>query len=565
MADLSAPGVYTNITDQTFARSGVRTVGTAIVGPTPSGPPMVPTIVTSYEEYKANFGTAFVSGSYYYEYLTSIAARNYFDNGGDTLLVTRIVSGSGATMKTYASASVATSGSTSVSAFTLALQDFGSAYNGSTTQFGRKWEISSVNTQLGTFSINIRRGDDTDTNKIILESWNNLALDPQLPNYISRTIGDTVTYYDSVTNTVKSEGGTENKGTYITVKTVDSPLIDSLDANGLLKSAYLSKLPIAGTSGSFAGGTDGVVFAGEATLFEKITGSPSNVQGYTATPYVQALDLLSNKLEYDFKVLLLPGISPDNANMSTVIASLSSLMQTRKDAVAILDTTTFGATPAAAISAISSLDNSYLAAYYPWGQTYSLELGRNVWVSPSTVMGGVYKFNDSVSNVWFAPAGFNRGGIPSLSKTERKLTQDEIALLYNAGVNPLATFPNVGIVAWAQNTLQKRISHLRKVSIQRLVIDVKRQAEDIAKYLIYEPNTIALRNKFKAQLTPYLESVAQKQGLYNFRIIMDETNNTSEVIDRYELRGQIIIQPTVAVEIILLNITVAATGVDISQ
>ena len=104
MAEFQAPGVYTTYTDKSYQNPGIVEVGTAIVGPTPSGPPMVPTVVTSYDEYRLTFGTTFVSGSYYYEYLTSIAARNFFENGGNTLLVTRVVSGSGATFKTYASA-----------------------------------------------------------------------------------------------------------------------------------------------------------------------------------------------------------------------------------------------------------------------------------------------------------------------------------------------------------------------------------------------------------------------------------------------------------------------------
>lgn len=559
----NSPGVYVDITDNTFQRSGIVQVGTAIVGPTPSGPPMVPTLVTSYDEYKSKFGTVFTSGSYHYEYLTSITAKNFFDNGGNTLLVTRIVSGSGATLKTYASGSIMSSGS-ATSAFTLSVNGFGTLYNGSTTSFGRKVEVTSVDTTYGTFTLQIRRGDDSNINKIVLDTISNVSLDPMQPNYIARVLGDTTPFYNSVTNSVDEEGAFENTNEYIRVKSVDRVMIDSLDSNGLLKSSYVSWLPAVGSIITFAGGVDGVVTP-SATFFNAITGTPTNVQGYTAEPYIQALNLLKNTIEYDFKVIVLPGISPDNTNMSTVVASLNSLVQDRGDCIAILDPTVYGVSLSAAKTAVSSLDNRYIATYYPWGQTYSLELGRNVWVPPSVVIPGVYEFNDATGQPWFAPAGYLRGGIPSLSKVEKKLTQSDIKELYDAGINPLVMYPSNGVVVMAQNTLQKRISHMRKVNIVRLVLHVGRYAKFLAKDMLFEQNTIKLRTDFKNKINPYLESIAQKEGLYAYRVVMDETNNTSDVIDRYELRGQLIIQPTITAEIIRLNITVAATGVNISE
>jgi phage tail sheath protein FI len=525
---------------------------------------MVPTVVTSYDEYRLTFGTTFVSGSYYYEYLTSIAARNFFENGGNTLLVTRVVSGSGATFKTYASASVATTGSPLSSSFTLAVNDFGSAYNGLGTQFTRKWHVTEVNTDLGTFSLDIRRGDDTDVNKIILETWRGLSLDPMQPNYIGRVIGDSVEYYDSVTSSVKEEGNFTNNSNYIYVKSVDSPLLDSLDNNGYFKSAFIPKLPAVNSSGSFNGGTDGLLFNGESTFYEQITGTPTNVQGFTALPYTQALSLLSNKTQYDFKVIALPGISPDNANMGSVVTALSGIINDRQDCMGILDPTVYGSTVTQAKSSVLAVDNNGLAAYWPWVQLYNPEIGRNVWVPASTLMVGVYNYTDKVAAEWYAPAGFRRGGLVTANKAEKKLTSSEIGDLYNAGVNPIATFPNEGLVVWGQNTLQKKLSHLRKVGVKRLVINIKRKSEEIARTMVFEQNTAALRNDFKAKLNPYLEKITQQQGLYAYRVIMDETNNTSDVIDRYEVRGEIIIQPTTAAEFIRLNITVAASGVDIT-
>ena len=174
-------------------------------------------------------------------------------------------------------------------------------------------------------------------------------------------------------------------------------------------------------------------------------------------------------------------------------------------------------------------------------------------------MQGVYAFNDRIAAPFFAPAGLNRGGLP-VTRTEFKVTQALRDTLYDNRVNPLATFPRVGPVAFGQKTLQKKASALDRINVRRLLITLKNFIGDTSKNLVFEQNTTQTRNRFLNAVNPFLESVQQRQGLFAFRVVMDETNNTAEAIDRNQLIGQIFIQPTRTAEFIVLDYTIQPTG-----
>ena len=148
----------------------------------------------------------------------------------------------------------------------------------------------------------------------------------------------------------------------------------------------------------------------------------------------------------------------------------------------------------------------------------------------------------------------------TVARAERKLTQGNRDDLYAANVNPIGTFPNSGVVVFGQKTMQKKASALDRVNVRRLLIELKSYISQIADNLVFEQNSIATRNNFLAQVNPYLESVQQRQGLYAFKVVMDESNNTPDVIDRNELVGQIFLQPTRTAEFIMLDFNVLPTG-----
>jgi hypothetical protein len=572
-----SPGVFQNESDQSLVSQGIQGTATAVVGPTVLGQPFVPTYVTSYSEYLAKFGETFQSGGYYYEYFTSLAAKDFFQNGGQTLLVTRVISSGSTNMSTYSSASVTALMNAASSSFTLEtlawgniMNNSGSITNGalaSGSSVNVRWEVTQVNTGSGTFTLAVRQGSDNTAQPNYLETWPNLSLDPAQPNYISRVIGDNKPVYkvDSDGNPyIDYTGSYANASQYVRVKSVTIPLVDSIDNNGFFKSGslvpglsttYSGSLPALG-SGSIGGAFNGGLVATSNTQLMNESITANNVQGFDSASYIAAFNLLANKDEYRYNVLLSPGIALNNGAVATMI----SICEGRGDAIAMVDATLYGSVITSAATSAAGQNSNYAATYWPWVQVFSSGLGKAVWVPPSTVMGGVLAFNDQVGAEWFAPAGLNRGGVPSVLRAERKLSQSDRDTLYDASVNPLATFPGNGVVVFGQKTLQKKATALDRVNVRRLLIALKDFIGQVANNLVFEQNTTVTRNLFLSQVNPYLDSVVQRQGLYAYKVVMDESNNTPDVIDRNQLVGQIYIQPTKTAEFIILNFNVLPTG-----
>ncbi len=319
-------------------------------------------------------GETFKSGSYYYEYLTSLAAKDFFNNGGQTLLVTRVISSGSSNMSTYASATVtSTNTSSSFVVETLAWGDImnntssmtnGALASGSATNV--RWEVTQVSTGSGTFTLAVRAGNDNTSQPNYLETWNNLSLDPAQPNYISRVIGDFKPVYSLDSDgapIITSTGSYSNASQYIRVRSVSQVQVDSVDNNGNYKSASLaSGLPALG-SGSFGGSFAGGLPASAASvqlMNESITNG--NVQGFAPADYTAAFNLLTNKDEYQFNVLLAPGVTLGNSAVSKMI----SVCEDRGDAIAIVDTTLYGQTVTAAGTAAAGQSSNYAATYWPW-------------------------------------------------------------------------------------------------------------------------------------------------------------------------------------------------------
>jgi hypothetical protein len=566
-----SPGVFQNESDQSLVQRGIQGTATAIVGPTVLGQPFVPTYVTSYSEFASKFGETFKSGSYYYEYFTSLAAKDFFQNGGQTLLVTRIVTSGSTSMSTYASASVGaftgTGSSFDIEAITWGniMDNVSPTVSGSLTSGSAvnvRWEVTNVNTGSGTFNLTVRAGNDNNAQKNYIETWPNLSLDPALPNYISRVIGDIKPVYrvDSDGNPfIDQTGSYANASQYIRVKAITTPQIDSIDNNGNYKATlYSGSLPALGSgsnSGAFGGGV--IATANAQLMNENIT--TSSIQGFIPADFNAAFNILANKDEYKYNVLIAPGVGLDCSAASTMISTVEG----RGDAIALLSTGIYG-TPingsTGAVTLAAGQSSNYSAAYYPWVQVYSSNLGKTVWCPPTTVMAGVFAFNDQVGAEWFAPAGLNRGGIPSVLKAEKRLSQADRDTLYAGNVNPLATFPGEGVVVFGQKTLQRKATALDRVNVRRLLISLKDYIGQVSRNLVFEQNTNVTRNKFLAQVNPYMESVVQRQGLYAYKVVMDGSNNTADVIDRNQLVGQIYVQPTKTAEFIVLNFNILPTG-----
>jgi hypothetical protein len=580
---LISPGVFLQENDLSQITQGPIQVGAALVGPTVTGRANIPTVVTSYSQYKQVFGAAFISGGLSYEYLTSIAAMNYFEQGGSSLLVTRVTSAS----YTPATASVPSiAGGTAFSLETISVGDVmnnsygvGSVVNGilpSGSAANVRWEITQCDTGSGEFTLIIRRGDDYANNKSVLETWSGLTLDPNQSNYIAYVLGDQVmtpTQDENGNYYLQYTGSYVNKSKYVRVSSVPSPTPGYLNTQGQPQTQYKTLMPTVG-SGSYQGtfGTaQGALYGGlgvnPLNMFEAIPSSTStranNVQGLIDSDYTIAINILGSKDSYKFNSIFAPGINSKNA--ITSITALLTLAQTRGDNIAVVDMVGYGQNISTVATEVSQYDNSYGATYWPWVQIRSRETGRINFVPASTIIPAVYEYNDRISAEWFAPAGLNRGGLPTVIQPERRLSVTDRNNLYVASVNPIATFPGVGTVVYGQKTMQARASALDRVNVRRLLISLKGYIGQIAEQIVFEPNTQVTRNKFLSQVNPYLEYVQQKQGLYAFQVVMDETNNTPDVIDRNQLVGTIYLQPTRTAEFIQLDFNILPTGTTFGQ
>jgi hypothetical protein len=284
--------------------------------------------------------------------------------------------------------------------------------------------------------------------------------------------------------------------------------------------------------------------------------SSTTADGYTS--YKKALDTISNADEFDINMISTPGII--HSLHSAITSYAKDVCEDRGDAFYVMDAVGINDNIATAVSTTEGFDSNYAATYYPWVKILDMDRNKPIWVPPSVVLPGVIAFNDRVSAEWFAPAGLNRGGLTEVVEVKSRLTQSERDTLYEARINPIAVFPATGVCVWGQKTLQGRPSALDRINVRRLLIAAKKFIASSTRYLVFEQNTSQTRTRFLNIVTPYLESIQQRQGLYAFRVIMDESNNTPDIIDRNILYGQLFLQPAKTAEFIILDFNIQNTG-----
>ena len=425
----------------------------------------------------------------------------------------------------------------------------------------------------GKFSLLIRSGNDWEKRKIVLEQFDNLSLDPLDQNYIAKRVGDqSITLQGSGTTEpyVKAVGDYPNKSNYVRVEVFEHGRTPNyLDENGNVTiPEFSASLPAKGSGsmgGTFLGGTDGTK-SHPINFYDNIT--QTNTQGLNPTAalsgktaYEDAINLLANQDEYDINLLYMPGIT--SANHSSIVTNALDMCENRGDCFAVIDPVLYNSSISAVTSEGTKFNSSYGAMYWPWIQIQD-SAGMMRWVPGSVGASEVFAFNDKTRHPWFAPAGLNRGGINAV-QAERKLLNSTRDTLYVNRINPIATYPGQGVCIWGQKTLQKKSSALDRVNVRRLMIAVKKFIASSSRFLLFEQNTQTLRKEFLSIANPFLEKVQQKSGLNAFKVVMDNTNNTPETIDRNQLVGQIYLQPTKSAEFITIDFVVQRTGAEFSE
>ena len=517
--------------------------------------------------------------------------------------------------------------------------------------FNVKAAGSTAATDYATFSIAVRKFSDTDKRKNVLETFNNLNLDPASPNYIKKVMGDRVISIDA-NGKMTETGDYVNNSKYIYVECVEegsfpisaapfghaeylNPVAVSGDATGSENdivpavtfrtnsdsNTASSKLNFAGIDVETAttkidnnnylapipnnsGTGSNSIFAFDSTLSYEMTGSSAvdiakrqftigfqsgfdgcsptvrkqlgsnisagNSQGYDlssstasgSVAYVKAINAISNPDDFDINLVATPGVV--RRLHSYVFGKVVDMVEARQDAFFIGDVTSVNDTISQATTQAEAVDSNYAGVYYPWVKTIDVNTNKLTAVPPSVLMPGIFAANDRLAAEWFAPAGLNRGGIVGAVSVLNRLTHAERDTLYESKVNPIASFPGEGIVAFGQKTLQDKASALDRINVRRLLIKVKKFVASTSRYLVFEQNTAQTRNRFINTVQPYLEGVQQRQGLYAFKVVMDETNNTPDVIDRNILAGQIFLQPTKTAEFIVIDFNILPTGASFS-
>ena len=293
----------------------------------------------------------------------------------------------------------------------------------------------------------------------------------------------------------------------------------------------------------------------------------------------RAVDTVADPEFVDVNMIVAPGVT--NAQLTEHIVNVC---EDRADAMTIIDlpdvyvprheayydskSSRIATSPKAAATALANrrIDSSYGAAFYPWVATRDETSGQNLWVPPSVAMMGVLASSERKSQLWFAPAGFNRGGlsdgaagIPVTNVSER-LTSKQRDLLYEANINPIASFPSSGIVVFGQKTLQERQSALDRINVRRLVIYLKKQISIISTTILFEQNVQTTWNRFIALVEPFLQNVKSNFGISDYRLILDESTTTPDLVDQNIMYAKIMIKPARAIEFIAIDFVVASTG-----
>jgi hypothetical protein len=282
----------------------------------------------------------------------------------------------------------------------------------------------------------------------------------------------------------------------------------------------------------------------------------------------QAIATFANPEDVTINLFATPGINFSD-NLILTNESIDMIEQQRADSLYIIDAPDMPDSPSLASDIVdlldsADIDSNYSAIFYPWVQINDSVNNQNIYIPPTAEVVKSIAFTDNIKFPWFAPAGLQRGVTDAL-RTRRKLSLAERDTLYAGRINPMATFPNVGVAIFGQKTLQKAESALDRINVRRLLLQLKVLISNVAVRLLFEQNDQTTIDEFLAKVNPILETVKRERGVTDFKVVMDSSNNTPETVDRNELYGEIFIKPTRTVEFIGLTFTITPTGANFAN
>ena len=327
------------------------------------------------------------------------------------------------------------------------------------------------------------------------------------------------------------------------------------------------------------GGFDGTAITpmdpfGTTTL----SGTPTDKTNYVFNSVRQAIDAISDPEVVEMNLASIPGLTQE-----ALTTNLVRVCEDRADALAVIDVpdafvpredstaidrNNTESTITTIINALRSrnLNSSYACTFYPWVRARDTINGAFIWLPPSIAAIGTFSSSQRKTQVWFAPAGFNRGGLTEGSAgipvidVAHQLRRKDRDDLYAANVNPLAKFPNEGIVVFGQKTLQVTPSALDRINVRRLMIFIKKRISQIAAMLLFDPNVQQTWLRFKGQVDPFLANVKTNFGLSDYKVVLDDTTTTPDLVDNNIMYAKIFLKPTRAIEYIAIDFNITRTG-----
>ena len=329
------------------------------------------------------------------------------------------------------------------------------------------------------------------------------------------------------------------------------------------------------------GGTDGLDITEPEPFANRLINGQSEQSSYELYSVRKAIDMLRDPDVVEHNVVAAPGLSDP-----LVTDYLVDMAEERSDTLAIIDiendykprfeltsgdigtNRTALPDPSTAVNIMKTrgFDSSYGAAYYPAVQIRDRGSNTVLYVPATVAAMSAFGYTERVAEPWFAPAGFNRGGLSDGSTgivatgVSKRLSSKERDDLYGVNVNPIAQFPQEGIVIFGQKTLQASASALDRVNVRRLLIFLKKEISRIANTILFQPNARDTWAQFLLRARPLLDDVKAKFGLEDYRLILDETTTTPDLIDRNVLYAKVLLKPTRAIEFIAIDFEIFRSG-----
>jgi len=326
------------------------------------------------------------------------------------------------------------------------------------------------------------------------------------------------------------------------------------------------------------GGFEGLNILEREPFANRLLRGGDGASNYAYASLERAINAVSDPDVVECNIMSIPGVT--NVNITN---KLLEVAQSRGDTLAVIDIpggyqpdTESSGSASGRIGSVSdtisqlnqrNINNSYGCSYYPWVQVNdTVTTGGSLWVPPSVVALGTFASSEAKSELWFAPAGFTRGGLSEgsagipVTNVRQRLTSENRDDLYTANVNPIAQFPAEGIVIFGQKTLQVTGSALDRINVRRMLIYVKREISRIASRLLFDQNVQSTWNRFLGQVNPFLGSVKSRLGLTDYRVVLDDTTTTPDLVDRNIMYAKIYLKPAKALEFIALDFIVTRSG-----